>query len=499
MTGTTTDRNTANGFIREARKLLRKSRADESLRLLKCAYDLDSMNYDVVSGIAEILALGSESLEAVRWSKKAIALSPSRPEAYNWLQRASSRAVLRSSEKVGAWAIAVQPDNPLGYLFLATFLRNSGRANDSLQPYRACAVLFPVLGDPYFRLGGIQHAMDELAMAFNNYRRAKVLRIRPLELEREITLIETALKDRKTRRPIKISRWPQNAEAFKDIDKLLRDCLPRSTPWVNPPLNPMSTAFTLGSCFAQNIAQVLNAQGVSTTHLPLSENFNTSGANLTILRWILKDHQDSNFENISAVLDPKRKQVTKKTISTCDVMVYTMGVSPAFFDRRSGEHVIPTGDAHALSLIREHEFRTTTVSENVENLEAIITLIREANANAHIVLSVSPIPLTATFEMDSAIIADCVSKCIMRAAVHEVLSKSPPNVTYWPSFEVVKWIAPHRGRSFGDDDGSSIHVNRDLLSQIFERFVGYYSDGKIMTHNTSRDAFSNTKMRFSLT
>jgi hypothetical protein len=110
------------GFIQEARKLLRKAKPEESLRLLKRAYDLDCANYDVVAGIAEILALGSSSLEAVRWSEKAIVMSPSRPEAYNWLQRSSSRAVLPSTEKFGTWAIMVRPDNPLGHLFLATFL-----------------------------------------------------------------------------------------------------------------------------------------------------------------------------------------------------------------------------------------------------------------------------------------------------------------------------------------------------------------------------------------
>jgi hypothetical protein len=318
------------------------------------------------------------------------------------------------------------------------------------------------------------------------------------ESEKGITLIETALKGRKRRPAVKFSRWPQNAEAFDDIGRLLTDCLPRLKPWDKPPLSPKSTVFTLGSCFAQNIAQVLNAQGVVTTHLPLSENFNTSGANLMILRWILEDHRESNFEDDNAILDAGRKQSIKKTISTCDVMVYTMGVSPGFFNRSTGRHVITIGNTHALGLIREHDFRTTTVAENVGNLEALIKLVRNVNPKTHIVLSVSPIPLTATFEMDSAIIADCVSKSIMRAAVHEILAKKPANVSYWPSFEIVKWIAPHRQRSFGGDDGSSIHVNRDLLSYIFERFVEYYSNGSVKTCETSRDAFSNTKNQFTL-
>jgi len=198
------------------------------------------------------------------------------------------------------------------------------------------------------------------------------------------------------------------------------------------------------------------------------------------------------------LIETNAKNKLKNIISNCNVLVYTMGVSPAFFDRITGDHVIATGDAHAISLIRDCEFRTTTVSENVENLESIIALVREVNPNTHIVLSVSPIPLTATFEMDSAIIADCISKSIMRAATHEVISKGPINVSYWPSFEIVKWIAPHRQRSFGDDDGSSIHVNFDLLSCIFEQFIKYYSGDAIIIRETDREIFSNIKTRFSI-
>jgi len=491
------DHRMVKNLVLEARKI-RALDPNESLRLLKCANDLDNANYDVVSGIAQILAKGSASLEAMQWSQKAIAMSPSRPQAYNSLQRASSRAGFKTTEKFGVWAITVQPNNHLSHLFLAEFLRNAGRSEDSQQFYRATAVLLPVLGDPYLRLGGIQLVMDESDVALNSYRRAAAVGVQHPELTKGIALAQTTVQNRETRSRVKINRWPQNTKAFEDVGKIVRDCLPRLSPWNVAPLTSKSTVFTLGSCFAQNIAHVLNAQGVSTTYLPMSENFNSSGANLTFLRWILKDQRDSNFDRIKTLIETNAKNKLKNIISNCNVLVYTMGVSPAFFDRITGDHVIATGDAHAISLIRDCEFRTTTVSENVENLESIIALVREVNPNTHIVLSVSPIPLTATFEMDSAIIADCISKSIMRAATHEVISKGPINVSYWPSFEIVKWIAPHRQRSFGDDDGSSIHVNFDLLSCIFEQFIKYYSGDAIIIRETDREIFSNIKTRFSI-
>jgi len=60
---------------------------------------------------------------------------------------------------------------------------------------------------------------------------------------------------------------------------------------------------------------------------------------------------------------------------------------------------------------------------------------------------VSPVPLKATFERLSPIIADCVSKSILRVAAHEFMSSAAGAGTiYWPSFEVFRWLGGHVGR-----------------------------------------------------
>ena len=206
--------------------------------------------------------------------------------------------------------------------------------------------------------------------------------------------------------------------------------------------------------------------------------------------------EDHNTATIESMLGVESRPRYIKAITDSDIIVFTMGVSPTFFHRESGQHILPKGTNDALALIRNHDFRTTTVAENVANLRAIRSILHNANSSAHIILSVSPIPLTATFEMESAIVADCVSKCIMRASVHELMTEQFPNLSYWPSFEVVRWIAPHIGRVFGTDDGSSVHVDLSLLSIIFETFIEHYSGGAIEPSETTRDAFSHTTINF---
>jgi hypothetical protein len=87
------------------------------------------------------------------------------------------------------------------------------------------------------------------------------------------------------------------------------------------------------------------------------------------------------------------------------------------------------------------------------------------------VLSVSPVPFTATFEMESAIVADCVSKSTLRAAAHEFLKDPGAGAIYWPSFEIVRWLSGHIGRTFGTDDGNNHHVSDALVTMIVELFI----------------------------
>jgi hypothetical protein len=61
---------------------------------------------------------------------------------------------------------------------------------------------------------------------------------------------------------------------------------------------------------------------------------------------------------------------------------------------------------------------------------------------------------------------DLLSKATLRVAIQELLSSGPERVHYWPSFEVVKWLAAHTGwAAFG-----SRHPSRWLVDIIVDAF-----------------------------
>ncbi|WP_109095181.1 GSCFA domain-containing protein [Azospirillum sp. TSH64] len=249
----------------------------------------------------------------------------------------------------------------------------------------------------------------------------------------------------------------------------------------SPPILGREAHFvTFGSCFAGNVAAELKRHGRSVWHLPIGEDINNTFTNRIFFEWasgtINLDEKSS--ENLKSLLGLSQAQ-TIEQLKKADCFIYTLGLGAAFFDAEfGGNAVIPNSTWVGSRILSEsYTFRTTGVDENVQNIMEIIRLIRIINPDVKIVLTLSPIPLLVSFERASAVLADCVSKSILRVAVHEVMKKNLQNVYYWPSFEVVRWIYPHIGQVYGNDDGVSRHVSSEVISSIIDVFL------EMISHN----------------
>src|SRR5262249_37853674 len=121
----------------------------------------------------------------------------------------------------------------------------------------------------------------------------------------------------------------------------------------------------------------------------------------------------------------------------------------------------------------KYVFRTTTVAENLDNLRAIVALVRDVNPGCRFVFSLSPVPLTATLEARSAMEADCLSKSILRVAV-ELLVAETAGCVYWPAFEIVRWLGAYLPNMYGDEDGTTHHVSERVVRTIMRLFLETY-------------------------
>ena len=275
-------------------------------------------------------------------------------------------------------------------------------------------------------------------------------------------------------RRVNRARYPDHVSAFDDLRTAVKKHVIGPSEPADRFLAPEARGFTMGSCFAGRIARELQRLGQPTLFLQLAETVNTTHANLEFLRWLANEDDGSCAAYFERELQQRghTRESVREALSQAQFVVYTLGVAPAFFHRETGRfRPHEPQDFKQFEFLRDYVYRTTTVEENVANLRAIRGLLRKAQPEAKLVLTVSPVPFTATFEMDSAIVADCISKSTLRAAAHEFLKEPAADAIDWPSFEIVRWLSGHIGRVFGADDGNNHHVSDALVTMIVELFI----------------------------
>jgi hypothetical protein len=128
---------------------------------------------------------------------------------------------------------------------------------------------------------------------------------------------------------------------------------------------------------------------------------------------------------------------------------------------------------------------TLRLASYAETLEAIACCIGGIRAitKAPLIVTLSPVPIDSVIglsdtKLRSAVEVDCVSKSRLRSAFDDVMSEigeANAPIHYFPSFEIVRWIAPMLPiPSFGFDDAASRHVSSPILDSVCLLFVSSF-------------------------
>ena len=275
--------------------------------------------------------------------------------------------------------------------------------------------------------------------------------------------------------------WPGRASKFRQPEKLIRRYLLEGR---RPDrfIGPGSRFMTFGSCFADHLARRLREAGYEVRSESIGEAVNSTYANRYLLQWIEQGAVDGPTSVMDETYGSAMRDRFLASIRSSDVFVMTLGLAPSFFEEATGAFAFGSVETktNADALFERRVMRTTTVAENVDNLRWIIAAVRRlAGKPPKIVLTVSPVPLTATTELDSAVTADCLSKSVLRVACHEIISSEGEDVVYWPSFEIVRWLGPHFSHElppvYGADDDNSRHVSQWLVDIVIDQFLAHHS------------------------
>jgi hypothetical protein len=124
-------------------------------------------------------------------------------------------------------------------------------------------------------------------------------------------------------------------------------------------------------------------------------------------------------------------------LRAADVFLFTLGLTEAWISARDGA-VFPACPGTIAGTFDPdlHRFQNFSVRDVTQDIEDLVSLVREVHPQIRIILTVSPVPLVATATGQHVLLATTYSKSVLRAAAGDVAQRLP-GVTYFPAYEIV--------------------------------------------------------------
>lgn len=303
----------------------------------------------------------------------------------------------------------------------------------------------------------------------------------------------------------------------KDGDRLYPLASPNSTPSFR--IEPDDTIFAIGSCFARNVEKSLEAAGKRV----LSREFELGSIGESLgdaanffnkysihsvtneIRWALERETFPGEDLIYALgkgrycdsqlgmakLDFPMEDILEfrhryldamAQVATADVVIVTLGYVETWYDNELDLYLNVSPPAPLVKAQPERfDFRVLSYQQILDGLEELYALLQKHRTKPlKMLVTVSPVPLLATFRDMDVLVANAYSKSVQRAALDEfLLDKS--GVDYFPSYEFVTLSNPTVAWSRGDYR----HVSPDIVNRIMSNVLTRYVDGHETTDTST--------------
>lgn len=273
---------------------------------------------------------------------------------------------------------------------------------------------------------------------------------------------------------------------------------------------------TYGSCFAQHIGRALAARGYNwliTEQAPrglskeLAKDFNygvfsSRTANIyttTLLlqwaRWAFEGVPvpEEIWEENGRYIDPFRPRIEpdgfespeevlrmrqvvleafRRSVTEAKIFVFTLGLTERWINTRAGyEYPMCPGTAGGTFDPDLHRFDNLGFKAALEALRDALNIFKRANPALRFILTVSPVPLTATASGQHVLTATTYSKSILRAVAGR-MTEARTDTDYFPSYEII--TSPVFGGRFFEANLRS--VTADGVGFVMDSFFRDLSD-----------------------
>lgn len=163
----------------------------------------------------------------------------------------------------------------------------------------------------------------------------------------------------------------------------------------------------------------------------------------------------------------------RRMFEEVEVFIFTLGLTEAWISTVDGA-VLPACPGSSLGGAYDparHAFHNFGVAEVTEHLDAFVAELRGVNPMAQIILTVSPVPLLATYEPRHVLQATVYSKSVLRVACEEAVRRHR-QVHYFASYEIVTASGDSAGYFLEDRRTVSDAAVAHVIECFHRQFTG---------------------------
>ena len=253
-----------------------------------------------------------------------------------------------------------------------------------------------------------------------------------------------------------------------------------------PIVEEQTKVATIGSCFAAELASMMDEVGINGAMHPGGLYYSTATIRQELERivggfpervrepswrigdgWIdpFRDYKTTHEDEPTLLAERATAEAAAEDLfRNAGVVVVTLGLIETWRSPVTGAtyRQIPHP---AVFRSLDPAFHRLTVSDMLDDLERIYRVVCET-IGARLIVTTSPVPLHATFTSLDVRVANTESKSRIRAAVSEFIDRHP-EVRYFHSYEMA--TTAERQSDFFKEDGR--HVHRHAVRFIVSEFV----------------------------
>ena len=185
--------------------------------------------------------------------------------------------------------------------------------------------------------------------------------------------------------------------------------------------------------------------------------------------------QEGGFATESECLWDRKAHLAavRKMFEQVDVFIFTLGLTEAWLSRADGS-VFPACPGSSLGgefSQDQYVFHNFSVTEVVDHMNTFLSEFALINPAAQVILTVSPVPLMATYEPRHVLQATTYSKAVLRVAAEELRSRHA-NVHYFAAYEIVNHTGDSAAYFQEDLRGIAGRAVQHVIQCFHRQFTG---------------------------